>query len=139
MSKKAEKTSVEKLTEELLINRKNGFMDVTDEQVKKADKFCEGYKTFLNKAKTEREAVFETIAYAEKNGFVPFDREASYKAGDKVYYNNRDKSLILAVIGTKPTIWYCLNLTTTAVLKSTNGPPFRWPCTDVLYVATERL
>ena len=46
MSKKAEKTSVEKLTEELLINRKNGFMDVTDEQVKKADKFCEGYKTF---------------------------------------------------------------------------------------------
>ena len=49
MSKKAEKTSVEKLTEELLINRKNGFMDVTDEQVKKADKFCEGYKTFLNK------------------------------------------------------------------------------------------
>ena len=99
MSKKAEKTSVEKLTEELLINRKNGFMDVTDEQVKKADKFCEGYKTFLNKAKTEREAVFETIAYAEKNGFVPFDREASYKAGDKVYYNNRDKSLILAVIG----------------------------------------
>ena len=90
MSKKAEKTSVEKLTEELLINRKNGFMDVTDEQVKKADKFCEGYKTFLNKAKTEREAVFETIAYAEKNGFVPFDREASYKAGDKVYYNNQD-------------------------------------------------
>ena len=46
MSKKAEKTSVEKLTEELLINRKNGFMDVTDEQVKKADKFCEGYKHF---------------------------------------------------------------------------------------------
>ena len=41
----------------------------------------------------------KTIAYAEKNGFVPFDREASYKAGDKVYYNNRDKSLILAVIG----------------------------------------
>ena len=39
MSKKTEKTSVEKLTEELLINRKNGFMDVTDEQVKKADKF----------------------------------------------------------------------------------------------------
>ena len=39
MSKKAEKTSVEKLTEELLINRKNGFMDVTDEQVKKAALF----------------------------------------------------------------------------------------------------
>ena len=47
-------------------------MDVTDEQVKKADKFCEGYKTFLNKAKTEREAVFETIAYAEKKWICTF-------------------------------------------------------------------
>ncbi|MFR1213602.1 MAG: hypothetical protein ACLSCV_01445 [Acutalibacteraceae bacterium] len=66
MSKKAEKTSVETLTEELLINRKNGFMDVTDEQVKKADKFCEGYKTFLNKAKTEREAVLRPLLMRKK-------------------------------------------------------------------------
>jgi len=94
-----EKSYVEKLTEELLINRKNGFMDVTDEQIEKADQFCEGYKNFLNKAKTEREAVTVTIAYAEKNGFVPFNRDVTYQPGDKIYYNNRDKSLILAVIG----------------------------------------
>ena len=85
MSKKTEKTSVEKLTEELLINRKNGFMDVTDEQAKKADKFCEGYKTFLNKAKTEREAVFQTIAYAAKNYLYLLTIHASYKAGDIKY------------------------------------------------------
>ncbi len=94
-----EKSYVEKLTEELLINRKNGLMDVTDEQIEKADQFCEGYKNFLNKAKTEREAVTVTIAYAEKNGFVPFNRDVTYQPGDKIYYNNRDKSLILAVIG----------------------------------------
>ncbi len=100
MSKKNnEKTNVDALCEELLINRKNGFFDVTEQQLKKADKFCEGYKDFLDSAKTEREAVAVTIAMAVKNGFVPFDRNAVYQPGDRVYYNNRDKSLILAVIG----------------------------------------
>lgn len=99
MAKQTEKIDAEKLEKELLINRKNGFFSLTDEQVQKAEEFCEGYKAFLNKARTEREAVRETIAYAEKHGFVPFDRDAKYKPGDRVYYNNRDKSMILAVIG----------------------------------------
>lgn len=37
----------------------------------------------------------------EKNGYVEFDRDKKYQAGDKVYYNNRGKSIILAVIGKK--------------------------------------
>ena len=99
MSKKGEKTEVEVMTEELLISRRNGFMDVTDDKVKKADAFCEDYKKFLNQAKTERECVAYTVRAAEKVGFVPFDSSAKYKAGDKVYYNNRGKSVIFAVIG----------------------------------------
>ena len=99
MPKKAEKNGIESLTEKLLISRKNGFFDVTDEKVKKADDFCEDYKKFLDESKTERECVAYTVKLAEKNGFVPFDSTAKYKAGDKVYYNNRGKSLILAVIG----------------------------------------
>ncbi|HPE95377.1 MAG TPA: aminopeptidase, partial [Bacillota bacterium] len=31
--------------------------------------------------------------------FIPFDRNAKYKRGDKVYLNNRGKSIFLAVIG----------------------------------------
>ncbi|HEX3038542.1 MAG TPA: aminopeptidase [Oscillospiraceae bacterium] len=99
MAKKDEKSEVESLTEELLISRKNGFFDVTDDKVKKADEFCEDYKKFLNIAKTERESVNYSIARAEKHGFVPFDNSKTYKAGDKVYYNNRGKSLVLAIIG----------------------------------------
>lgn len=99
MAKKSENTEVESLAEELLISRKNGFLDVTDDKVKKADEFCEDYKKFLDVAKTERESVSYSIEHAKKLGFVPFDNSKKYKAGDKVYYNNRGKSLILAIIG----------------------------------------
>jgi len=99
MAKKSESSEVESLTEELLISRKNGFQEVTDDKIKKADEFCEDYKKFLNVAKTERESVVYSIARAEKQGFVPFDSSITYKAGDKVYYNNRGKSLVLAIIG----------------------------------------
>ncbi|WP_312693390.1 aminopeptidase [Caproiciproducens sp.] len=99
MAKKFDKDELKKLTEELLVNRRNGFFQMEDETVKKADEFCEDYKAFLNLSKTEREVVVYALKAAEKAGFVPFDPEKKYKAGDKVYYNNRGKALILAVIG----------------------------------------
>ncbi len=83
----------------LLTERKNGFYRLTDEEVKLADDFCEGYKVFLDESKTERECVSFAIKAAEDKGFVPYDFNATYKAGDKVYFNNRGKSICLAVIG----------------------------------------
>ena len=62
----------------------------------------EDYKKFLNSAKTEREAVDETIARAKKAGFKEFSASRKIKAGDKIYFNNRGKSLALYVIGKKP-------------------------------------
>ncbi len=99
MAKKSESSEVTKLTEELLVNRKNGYLQVSDDKVKKADRFCEDYKAFLNQAKTEREVVQYSIKTAEKAGFEPFDSSKKYKPGDKIYYNNRGKAIILAVIG----------------------------------------
>lgn len=64
--------------------------------------FCEGYKDFMNHAKTEREATAYAKNAAEQRGFKQFDRKTPLKAGDKVYYVNRDKSIVLAVIGSKP-------------------------------------
>ena len=102
MDKKNEKTQAEKLAEKLLSNKKHGGLVLSDDKLKKADKFCEGYKDFLDKAKTEREAVVETIEMAKKNGFEEFVLGKEYKEGDKIYYNNRDKAVILTVIGKKP-------------------------------------
>lgn len=58
--------------------------------------YCEGYKTFLNASKTEREAVVWAVRQAEENGFVPYDPAESYRPGDRVYQINRGKSVTLA-------------------------------------------
>ncbi|GAA6324793.1 aminopeptidase [Fusobacterium ulcerans] len=61
--------------------------------------FSEGYKKFLDGAKTEREFVTEGIKLVEKNGFVNAEKKDKLTVGDKVYYINRGKNLVLAVIG----------------------------------------
>lgn len=75
---------------------------VGEEGVQLAFNFCEGYKSFLNQAKTEREAVNYALKAAQQAGYVPYQWGQALKAGDKVYYVNRSKSLILAQIGQQP-------------------------------------
>lgn len=101
MSKKEEKIDAKELAKELFNDRTHGAAKVGAKEMGKADKFAEGYKEFLNTAKTERETVSFAVKAAEEAGFVPFDPEKKYKAGDKVYYNNRGKAMCLAVIGKK--------------------------------------
>ena len=62
--------------------------------------YCEGYKEFLNKAKTEREFTAKAVELLEQAGYVPFVEGADYKAGDKVYFVNRGKSLLMSTFGT---------------------------------------
>lgn len=64
--------------------------------------FNEGYKNFLNYAKTEREAVKTAIMAAEGRGFKNIAAFTSLKAGDRVYAVNRNKETVLAVIGKSP-------------------------------------
>ena len=94
-------TVSEKLRKELFSNPENGRKTASEEVLKEADGYAEGYKDFLDRAKTEREAVETAIELAKNNGFVEFDRNRKYNAGDKVYFNNRGKSIALAVIGSE--------------------------------------
>lgn len=91
----------EKLKEELFMNNEHTAKVIDDAEMKEAFDFCEGYKSFLNSCKTEREAAAFAVKEAEKRGFVPFDKNKHYAAGEKVYYLNRKKAVILAVIGQK--------------------------------------
>lgn len=116
MSKKVNYKNLEK---QLFGERKSAW-EIWDENTKKkAFEFCEGYKEFLDRAKTEREAVRAGAEMAEKEGFrnieefkiprSPFkkggdnpacaDKINPLKRGSKVYAVNRDKNLILAVVG----------------------------------------
>ncbi len=101
MKMSKEKSKAEELKEKLFYVAKHASEVISQSETDKADEFCEEYKNFLNKAKTEREAVIYVLDKAKKNGYVEFDRDKKYQAGDKVYYNNRGKSVILAVIGKK--------------------------------------
>lgn len=95
----AEKTASEELKERLFYKRKNGRLSSDEKTLEQADVYCEGYKEFLNSAKTEREAVKTALKMAKDKGFTEFVYGKKYSAGDKVYFNNRGKTLALAVIG----------------------------------------
>ena len=71
-------------------------------QLKKAEKFCEDYKKFLNSSKTERECVNTAEVMLVNAGYEPFEAGKKYKAGDKVYYVNRGKSIIATTWGSAP-------------------------------------
>ena len=94
--------TAEQLKEELFKNAKNGRLTVGDKVLAECDEYCEGYKDFLNNAKTEREAVKTAIKTAKNAGFSEFERGKSYKAGDKVYINNRGKTVAFVVFGKQP-------------------------------------
>lgn len=63
--------------------------------------FNKDYRAFIDSAKTERLAVLFAEREARAFGFRPFDPSEKLKAGDKVYFNNRNKAITLAVIGKK--------------------------------------
>ena len=89
------------LYDELSYNRKNVYESITDEQKEEMFTLCDEYREFLDKGKTERECVAEAICMAVRHGFEDFDKKTQLKAGDKVYKINRNKNILLAVIGKK--------------------------------------
>ncbi|MCJ8343197.1 MAG: aminopeptidase [Cetobacterium sp.] len=62
-------------------------------------KFAEGYKNILDLGKTEREFVNQGIKLAEYKGFKNAETLEKINPGDKVYYVNRGKNLVLVVVG----------------------------------------
>ena len=61
--------------------------------------FCEGYKNYLDKGKTERLAVSVAKHMAEAHGFCDLESKENLKPGVKVYIINREKNIFLAVLG----------------------------------------
>lgn len=87
------------MKEELFNKRICGWENISEENKKNIFKFSDEYIYFLNKVKTEREAVHFVKEMLDENGFKNINEIENIKAGDKVYYINREKSLFAAVIG----------------------------------------
>ncbi len=94
---------MDELKKELFYQPKNGYDLIGAEERLACEDYCRGYMAYLDAARTEREAVKEAVRLAEAAGFVSADGfEGPIKPGQKVYYSNRGKSLLLAVGGKKP-------------------------------------
>ena len=97
-----EETKYEALRKTLLADPKNGYDRISEADRAAMEPYIRDYMDFISTCKIEREAVDWTIAEAEKAGFVALRLGMSLKPGDRVYGNNRGKSVIFAVVGSEP-------------------------------------
>ena len=83
--------------------KNNAWLKYSGAEREKIFDFCEGYKNYLSVGKTERECIHEAIRLAEEMGYRNLadiiKNNEEIKAGDKVYANNKDKTLALYLIG----------------------------------------
>ena len=91
--------NAKELKEKLFRKKTNGWETLNKEEEKKAYDFSEKFMYFINSAKTERECVKSLTNILENNGFKNIETVDNLKAGDKIYYINREKNIYAAVIG----------------------------------------
>ena len=88
------------------MERKVAWEKYNDEQIRDVFEFADDYKKFISDCKTERECVKEIIRQAKEQGYRDLKdiiaENVQLKPGDKIYCNNKDKSLAMFVIGNQP-------------------------------------
>lgn len=72
---------------------------LNNEERKEVFSLGDDYRLFMDASKTERLSIKEIIKRAEASGFVNIEDKKEIKPGDRIYYVNRAKSAVLAVIG----------------------------------------
>jgi aspartyl aminopeptidase len=99
------KNQFEELSKELTHTFKNAWEAMSESETKSCFEFSEGYKAFLDAGKTERESANEIKRLAIERGYKNIDDYLSGKEklqkGSKIYAINRDKSIILFLMGEK--------------------------------------
>ncbi len=71
-------------------------------QTEEAGKFAEGYKIFLDRAKTEREFAEVALEECQKAGYHLFEPGQELRPGDRVFHLNRNKAVIMTTVGREP-------------------------------------
>ena len=97
----SETTVGKEIFENLSYSKKNIYEEASPEKIKAIFDYSEGYKSYLDKAKTEREAARVTVEMSKDAGFTEYKLGDKLKIGDKKYLNHRGKSVILFTVGTE--------------------------------------
>lgn len=80
--------------------RKNCYKEADEKELKAIFDYAEGYKDFLYTSKTERGATATAKKLCEEKGYKPYMFGDKIKAGDKLYFINRDKNIFIIRVGT---------------------------------------
>jgi len=97
--KEKDRNKTKDLEKKLKFQGKLAWDRMEGKERKEVFRFAEGYKKFLDQAKTEREAVREILEAARKAGF----REISRPGRGKNFFSvNKEKSIALALLGRSP-------------------------------------
>ena len=96
-----DKKEAEELKQKLFNKKENGWNNKSEHEKQEIFDYAKGYIDYMNKSKTEREIIFNSVKIAEQNGFKDIKDVDNLKPGDKVYWNNRGKSMYFAIIGQK--------------------------------------
>ena len=88
------------------MERPNAWKEYKEEELKQVHELGKAYKAFIDNGKTERECVKETLETIRKAGYISLEdavREGKkLRSGDKVYFNQMGKALLLFQIGKQP-------------------------------------
>lgn len=88
------------------MERKSAWESYSKQEEKNVFSFAENYKDFLSECKTERECTEYFRGEAEFHGYVNFEsiknKKTKLKPGDKIYFINMNKSIMLFNIGKEP-------------------------------------
>ena len=95
----SEKTIGQEMLDKLSYKRKNIYEEATPEKIKAIYDYAEGYKTFLDNSKTEREATNAAIEMVKAKGYTEYKFGDKLSVGDKKYLNQHGKSLIVFSVG----------------------------------------
>ncbi len=99
MAKK--ESSGKALSERLCYKKTNYFESATEIEKREIFAYAEGYKAFLDAAKTEREACETAVKLAREAGFTEYRFGDKLSSGDKRYFVNRGKSVVVFRVGTE--------------------------------------
>jgi len=98
-AKEKESNRTKDLEKKLKFQGKLAWDRLEERERKEVFRFAEGYKKFLDRAKTEREAVLEILQAGKRAGYRDLSRGGG---GNQFFSVNREKSIGLALLGKAP-------------------------------------
>ena len=84
--------------------KKSAWLLLTASQHTQVEAFSEDYKAYLNTARSALTSTREVIRLARTAGFAEFTKPDQVKPGARLIVLNRDRSLVLVVIGSDPIV-----------------------------------